>query len=146
GVAPIPGGKNFTTSERRFVGPRGSFAYTLHNLRSRGESFTATILGSRLDNRATLSYGIPRFFSNSWNSVLSGTGERSTLNPIFASTFTEGSFQVQRNLDPRRTQTLILRYRLRHTELSDLLIPDLVLPEDRNIRLSTVSVSYLRDT
>jgi len=146
GLAPIPVGKNFTTSERRFFGPRGSFAYTLHNLRGRGESFTATILGSRLDNRATLSYGVPRFFSNSWNSVLSGTGERSTLNPIFASTFTEGSFQVQRNLEPRRTQTLILRYRLRHTVLSDLLIPDLVLPEDRNIRLSTVSVSYLRDT
>jgi outer membrane protein assembly factor BamA len=68
------------------------------------------------------------------------------LNPIFASTFGEGSFQVQRNLDPRRTQTLILRYRLRRTVLSDLLIPDLVLPEDRDVRLSTVSASYIRDT
>lgn len=146
GLAPIPVGKNFVTSERRFFGPRGSFAYTLHDLRGRGETFTAAILGSRLDNRATLSYGIPRFFSTSWNSLLSGTGERSTLNPIFAATFGEGSFQVQRNLDPQRTQTLILRYRLRRTVLSDLLIPSLVLPEDRAIRLSTVSVSYLRDT
>ena len=146
GLAPIPVGKNFVTSERRFFGPRGSFAYTLHDLRGRGETFTAAILGSRLDNRATLSYGIPRFFGTSWNSLLSGTGERSTLNPIFAATFGEGSFQVQRNLDPQRTQTLILRYRLRRTVLSNLLIPDLVLPEDRAIRLSTVSVSYLRDT
>lgn len=146
GLAPIPVGKNFTTSERRFFGPRGSFAYTLHNLRGRGESFTATILGSRLDNRATLSYGIPRFFSTSWNSLLSGTEERSTLNPIFASTFGEGSFQVQRNLDPQRTRTLILRYRLRRTVLSDLLIPELVPPEDQAVRLSTISVSYVRDT
>jgi outer membrane protein insertion porin family len=146
GLAPIPVGKNFVTSERRFFGPRGSFAYTLHDLRGRGETFTASILGSRLDNRGTLSYGIPRFFGTSWNSLLSGTGERSTLNPIFAATFGEGSFQVERNLDPRRTQTLILRYRLRRTVLSDLLIPDLVLPQDRDIRLSTVSVSYLRDT
>jgi outer membrane protein insertion porin family len=146
GLAPIPVGKNFVTSERRFLGPRGSFAYTLHDLRGRGETFTASILGSRLDNRATLSYGIPRFFSTSWNSLFSATGERSTLNPIFASTFGEGSFQVQRNLDPRRTQTLILRYRLRRTVLSDLLIPDLVLPEDRDVRLSTVSASYIRDT
>lgn len=146
GLAPIPVGKKFVTSERRFFGPRGSFAYTLHNLRGRGETFTATLLGSRLDNRATLSYGIPRFFGTSWNSLLSGTGERSTLNPIFAATFGEGSFQVQRNLDPQRTQTLILRYRLRRTVLSNLLIPDLVLAEDRAVRLSTVSVSYLRDT
>ena len=146
GLAPIPVGKNFVTSERRFFGPRGSFAYTLNNLRGRGETFTATLLGSRLDNRATLSYGIPRFFGTSWNSLLSGTGERSTLNPIFTATFGEGSFQVQRNLDPQRTQTLILRYRLRRTVLSNLLIPDLVLPEDQAVRLSTVSASYIRDT
>jgi outer membrane protein insertion porin family len=146
GLAPIPVGKNFVTSERRFFGPRGSFAYTLHNLRGRAETFTATILGSRLDNRATLSYGIPRFFGTSWDSLLSGTGERSTLNPIFTATFGEGSFQVQRNLDPQRTRTLILRYRLRRTLLSNLLIPDLVLPEDQAVRLSTVSASYIRDT
>ena len=146
GLAPIPVGKNFTTSQRRFVGPRGSFTYTRQNVRGRGETFTASILGSRLDNRGTLSYGIPRIWGTNWSSLLSGTGEHSTLNPIFASTFGDGSFQVQRNLNPERTQTLILRYRLRRTVLSDLLIPDLVLPEDRSVRLSTLSVSYIRDT
>ena len=40
GLAPIPVGKNFVTSERRFFGPRGSFAYTLHNLRGRAEGLT----------------------------------------------------------------------------------------------------------
>jgi outer membrane protein insertion porin family len=146
GLAPIPVGKNFTTSERRFFGPRGSFTYTRQNLRGRGETFTASILGSRLDNRGTLSYGVPRIWGTNWSSLFSGTGEHSTLNPIFAATFGDGSFQLQRNLNPERTQTLILRYRLRRTVLSDLLIPDLVLPEDRAVRLSTLSVSYIRDT
>jgi outer membrane protein insertion porin family len=146
GLAPIPVGSNFQTSEQRFFGPRGSFAYTLRNLRGRGDTFTASILGSRLDNRATLSYGVPRFWSTNWSSLLSSTGERSTLNPLFASTFGAGSFQVQRKLNPERTQTLILRYQFQHTVLSDLLIPALVLPEDRNVQLSTLSVSYIHDT
>lgn len=146
GLAPIPVGSNFQTSEQRFFGPRGSFAYTLRNLRGRGETFTASILGSRLDNRALLSYGVPRFWSTNWTSLFSATGERSTLNPIFASTFGSGSFQVQRKLNPQRTQTLILRYQFQHTVLSDLLVPALVLPEDRDVRLSTVSVSYIHDT
>jgi outer membrane protein insertion porin family len=146
GLAPIPVGSNFQTSEQRFFGPRGSFAYTLRNLRGRGDTFTASILGSRLDNRATLSYGVPRFWSTNWSSLLSSTGERSTLNPLFASTFGAGSFQVQRKLNPERTQTLILRYQFQHTALSDLLIPALVLPEDRNVQLSTLSVSYIHDT
>jgi outer membrane protein insertion porin family len=146
GLAPIPVGSNFTTSEQRFFGPRGSFAYTLRNLRGRGETFTASILGSRLDNRATLSYGVPRLWSTNWSSLFSATGERSTLNPIFTDTFGLGSFQVQRKLNPQRTQTLIFRYQLQHTALSNLLIPALVPPVDRSIRLSTVSVSYFHDT
>jgi outer membrane protein insertion porin family len=146
GLAPIPVGNNFQTSEQRFFGPRGSFAYTLRNLRGRGDTFTASILGSRLDNRAILTYGIPRFWNTNWNSLLSASGERSTLNPLFTDTFGAGSFQVQRKLNPERTQTLILRYQFQHTVLSNLLIPDLVLPEDRNVRLSTLSVSYIHDT
>ena len=93
-----------------------------------------------------MTYGIPRFWNTNWSSLLSASGERSTVNPIFASTFASGAFQVQRTLNPQRTQTLILRYQLQHTVLSDLLIPGLVLPEDQNIRLSTLSASYVHDT
>ena len=146
GLAPIPVGSNFTTSEQRFWSPIGTFTYTLRNLRGRGETLTASILGSRLDNRATLTYGIPRLWSTNWGSLLSASAERSTVNPIFADTFTLGSFQVQRTLNPQRTQTLILRYQFQHTVLSDLLIPALVPQQDQNIRLSTLSVSYIHDT
>jgi outer membrane protein assembly factor BamA len=152
GTVVVPGlpaivlGRNFTTSESTFIGPRGSFSYTRRNMRGRGETFTGAILGSRLDNRATLSYGVPRLWSTSWSSLLNATGERNTQNPIFTSTFGEGSLQIQRAIDERRTETLILRYRLRRTTLSNLLIPDLVLPQDQDIRLSTLSASFLRDT
>jgi outer membrane protein assembly factor BamA len=146
GLPAIVLGRNFTTSESTFVGPRGSFSYALRNMRGRGETFTGAILGSRLDNRATLSYGVPRLWSTSWSSLLNATGERNTQNPIFTSTFWEGSFQVQHSIDARRNESVILRYRLRRTLLSDLLIPDLVLPEDQDIRLSTLSVTFLRDT
>ena len=146
GLAPIPVGSNFTTSEQRFWSPIGTFSYTLRNLRGRGETLTASILGSRLDNRATLTYGIPRLWSTNWSSLLSASAERSTVNPIFADTFTLGSLQVQRTLNPRRTQTLIFRYQFQHTVLSNLLIPALVPQQDQNIRLSTLSVSYIHDT
>ena len=146
GLAPIPVGSNFTTSEQTFWSPIGTFTYTLHNLRGRGETLTASILGSRLDNRATLTYGIPRFPSTNWSSLVSASGERNTLNPIFTDTFSLGSFQVQRPLNPQRTQALILRYQFQHTVLTNLLIPDLVPPQDLNIRLSTFSVSYIHDT
>lgn len=146
GLAPIPVGSNFTTSEERFWSPIGTFSYTLRNLRGRGETLTASILGSRLDNRVTLTYGVPRLWSTNWSSLLSASAERSTLNPIFADTFTLGSFQVQRALNPKRTQTFMLRYQFQHTVLSHLLIPDLVPERDLNIRLSTFSVSYIHDT
>ncbi len=146
GLPAIVLGRNFTTSESTFVGPRGSLSYTLRNIRGRGETFAASILGSRLDNRATLSYGVPRLGSTSWSSLLNATGERNTENPIFTSTFWEGSFQVQHSIDARHSESVILRYRLRRTLLSDLLIPDLVLPEDQDVRLSTLSVTFLRDT
>ncbi len=146
GLAPIPVGRNFSTSEQRFFSPIGTFAYTRRNLWGRGQTFTGSLLGSRLDNRATLTYGFPRLWSTNWSALASGNGERSTLNPIFAETLGSGSFQVQRNLDVQRTQTLIFRYVFQHTALSNLLIPSLVLPEDQNVRLSTLSVSYVRDT
>jgi outer membrane protein insertion porin family len=146
GLAPIAVGSNFTTSEQRFFSPIGTFSYTRRNLRGRGETLTASILGSRLDNRVTLTYGIPRFWNTNWSSLLSASGERSTLNPIFTDTFASGSIQLQHTLNPERTQSLILLYQFQHTVLSNLLIPNLVLPQDQNIQLSTFSISYVHDT
>ena len=55
-------------------------------------------------------------------------------------------FQLERPLNEAATKTLSLRYDYRQTALSNLLIPDLVSPEDQHVRLSTLSGTYVRDT
>jgi len=39
-----------------------------------------------------------------------------------------------------------LRYDFNRTSLTNLLVPELVLPQDRSVRLSTVSATYIQDT
>ena len=46
----------------------------------------------------------------------------------------------------RRQRRSTVRYDYQQTALSDLLIPDLVSPEDQHVRLSTLSGTYSRDT
>src|SRR5204863_4698570 len=55
----------------------------------------------------------------------------------------ETSLQIERRL--KESQTLFLRYGFRRTSLGRLLVPELVLPEDRSIHLSTLSGSWIRD-
>jgi outer membrane protein assembly factor BamA len=77
---------------------------------------------------------------------LSGTGERNTENPIFTAQLAQASFQVAKALDVKRTKNLIFRYNFQHTDLSKITIPELVLPQDQRVRLSTLSADYIRDT
>jgi len=53
---------------------------------------------------------------------------------------------LERLLNEAATRTLTLRYDYRQTALTNLLIPDLVSPEDQHVRLSTLSGTYVRDT
>src|SRR6202040_2788952 len=56
------------------------------------------------------------------------------------------SWQVEKALDKRRSKSLILRYSFQRTLLTNITIPDLGLPEDQRVRLSTVPTQYVRDT
>ncbi|GAC1701328.1 MAG: hypothetical protein NVS9B4_04390 [Candidatus Acidiferrum sp.] len=135
-----------TAHEKAYPSPRGSVEYTRRNMRGLGETGSISGRFSRLEQRGALSYANPNFRNTLWNSLFSASAERSRENPIFTSRVAEASFQVERTLDRDRTRTLLLRYGIRRTVLSELLIPDLVPMEDRAVRLSTVSASYLRDT
>src|SRR5262249_19134275 len=64
---------------------------------------------------------------------------------IFTSRQVVGTFQVERPLDKKQQQNLILRYSLSRQNLTNLAIPELVPPRDQNIRLSTFSAIYIRD-
>jgi outer membrane protein assembly factor BamA len=147
GLPPITSGAaNFTAEEKTFVSPRGSITFTRYNLRGLADSASASILISRLDQRALATYSDPHFRASSWSSLLSASIERTTENPTFAARLAEGSWQLEKPLNKDKTRRIQLRYRFRRTILSDLLIPGLVLPQDQRLRLSTLSATWIRDT
>jgi outer membrane protein assembly factor BamA len=147
GLPPITSGAaNFTADEKTFVSPRGSITFTRYNLRGLADSASASILISRLDQRALATYSDPHFRASSWSSLLSASIERTTENPTFAARLAEGSWQLEKPLNKDKTRRIQLRYRFRRTILSDLLIPGLVLPQDQRLRLSTLSATWIRDT
>ena len=147
GLPPITSGSaNFTAEEKTFVSPRGSITFTRYNLRGVADSASASILISRLDQRALATYSDPHFRASSWSSLLSASIERTTENPTFAARLAEGSWQLEKPLNKDKTRRIQLRYRFRRTILSDLLIPGLVLPQDQRLRLSTLSATWIRDT
>jgi outer membrane protein assembly factor BamA len=112
----------------------------------RAQTATIAVVGSRLDQRATFNYTDPHFWGSSWSSLFSILAERTTENPVFTAQLAQASFQVEKALDKKRTRNVFLRYNFQKTDLSNVIIPDLVLPQDRHIRLSTFSAQYVRDT
>lgn len=146
GIPPVGLPSNFKTSQKTFWGPRGSIEYTILNMRGRAETMTFSGLAGRLDQRGGLTYYIPLFRNSSWNVSGNIDGEHNSENPIFTSRIGEGGFQFQRFMDAKKTKSVVLRYNLRYTSLSRLLIPDLVPASDQNVRLSTLSGTFSRDT
>src|SRR6185369_15782322 len=146
GIPPIGLGSNFKTSEKTFWGPRGTIEYTRRNLRGKAESLSFSGLGSRLLQRGQITYTNPNFRYTSWSATLSLLGEHNSQNPIFTSDDAQGTLQFQKPLDAAKTKNIFLRYSYQQTGLTNLLIPDLVPPEDRHIRLSILTANYVRDT
>lgn len=81
-----------------------------------------------------------------WSSTVTFSGERTSENPIFTARLGGAGIQFQHYLDKDRQKSLIFRYDFRRTTLTNITIPNLVLPEDQNVRLSSVSASYSRDS
>ncbi len=153
GTVAIPGlptiglGKNqVVASENTFVSPRGSVEYTRRNIRGLGEMGEISAIVSRLDQRAIASYTDPHFRNTRWNALTTLSLERTTENPLFAARLGDAAFQLERTLDTAKTTRLQLRYDFNKTRLSELLVPELVLDQDRNVRLSTVSATLIKDT
>ncbi len=140
----LPG--NFTTSQKTYYGPRGTFQYTRNNVRGKGESLSLTGFAGRLDQRGGAYYIDPNFRWSKWTSTLALTAEHDGENPIFTSQQELASYQIQRPLDKAKQRLLFLRYSFSQTNLTQIQIPALVLPADQNVRLSTISASFTRDT
>jgi len=147
GLPPVTSGApNFTAAEKTFFSPRGTITFTRYNFRGLAESLSGSILLARLDQRALATYTQPRFRGSSWSSMFSGSIERTTENPTFTARLAEASWQLEKPLNKDKTRRIQLRYRFRRTVLSNLLIPELVLPQDQRLWLSTLSATWIRDT
>ena len=120
----------FKTSQKTFWGPRASLEYTRKNVRGKAETLTIGGLAARLDQRANLTFTDPHFRSTDWASTLNLSGEHDSENPIFTSRLVDLSFQLQHPLNADNTQTVFLRYGIKQTGLTHLLIPDLVPAQD----------------
>ena len=153
GTVAVPGlptvglsGNSIAPSQSTFASPRGSIEFTRRNMRGLAETATTSLLLSRLDQRAIVAYTQPHFLGTRWGSLSSFSIERTTENPLFAASLGDLSFQIERLLRKKDNTRLQIRYDLNKTILSHLLVPELVLPQDRNVRLSTVSGTLIRDT
>ncbi len=153
GTVAVPGlpavnlGKyQIAPSQATYASPRGYIEFNRHNMRGLAETASASLLLDRLDQRAIAAYTQPHFLGSQWSSLTSFSIERTTENPLFAAGLGDASFQVERVINRKSNTRLQLRYDFNKTILSQLLVPQLVLPQDRNVLLSTFSASLIRDT
>jgi outer membrane protein insertion porin family len=140
------GNNQVAPSQSTYASPRGSIEFTRRNLRGEAETGAVSLLLSRLDQRFLSTYSDPHFIGSKWGSVASFSLERTTENPLYAATLGDLSFQVERQISKKTNTRLQLRYDFNKTYLTELLVPELVLPQDRNVRLSTLSTTLIRDT
>jgi outer membrane protein assembly factor BamA len=139
-------GLQVAPSQSTFASPRGTLQFTRRNMRGLGETASASILASQLDNRLLTTYGQPRFFGSQWSSLGSFQLERNSENPLFTAALGDLSFQVERLISQKHNTRVQFRYNFNKTALSHILVPDLVLERDRNVRLSTFSGTLIHDT
>jgi outer membrane protein insertion porin family len=140
------GGHQIAPSQSTFASPRGLVQFTRRNMRGLAESASASILLSRLDQRALTTYSQPHFIGSQWQSLTSVSVERNSENPLFTAGLGDASFQLEKLISRKNNIRLQLRYDFNKTTLSHLLVPDLVLAQDRHVRLSTLSATLIRDT
>ncbi|MGA2539350.1 MAG: POTRA domain-containing protein, partial [Terracidiphilus sp.] len=145
-LPPIGLPPNFTTSQTTFYGPRGTIEYTRNNVGGKGDSLSFTGFAGRLDQRGAAYYIVPDFRWSPWKATTSASADRNEENPLFSSQQELASTQLQRPLDKAQKNTLFLRYSFSQTDLTRLLIPDLVQAQDQHVRLSTLSANLTRDT
>jgi outer membrane protein insertion porin family len=146
GIPPISLGNKFTVSQKSFVGPRGTFQFARHNIRGRAETATLALVASRLDQRLAFTYADPNLHSSSWSSLFSLSTERTTENPIYTALLQQGSLQIEKQLDRKHAKKVVAGYSYQRTNLSNIIIPELVLPQDQRVTLSSFYGQYFRDT
>ena len=147
GLPPVGVSSSFATSEKTFWGPRGSAQYTRRNIFGMAEALTLGTVDARLAQRVTANLQNPSFHGTSFASDLNASFEHSSENPVYTDRIELAGFQLQKPINRKKTAILSLRYSFSETQITDLLIPELIPnPSDLHVRLSTLSATLSRDT
>ncbi len=154
GTVALPGGggtiglngKQIAPSQATYASPRGLLQFTRRNMRGLAETASMSLLVSRLDQKFLSSYAQPHFIKAQWQSLTSFSLERTSENPLFTAALGDASFQVERVISRKSNTRVQLRYDFNRTDLSHILVPDLVQQRDRRVNLSTLSGTLIRDT
>ncbi len=148
GIPPVGLPQGFRTSQTTYYGPRGTFEYTRRNVRGTAESYTFAGFAGRLDQRASAIYTDPFFRGSSWSSSYLLSFEHDSENPVFTSREGSSVIQFSKFLDAKKTKTVFLRYNFKYTDISQIFpgLEFLVPVDDRRVRLSTFSGSWVQDT
>ena len=110
------GGNQIAPSQSTFASPRGSVEYDRRNMRGLGETASASILLSRLDQRALTTYSQPHFIGSQWQSLSSFSVERTSENPLFTAGLGDLSFQLERVIFHKSNTRLQIRYDFNKTD------------------------------
>ncbi len=137
---------SFQTSEATFFGPSVNVEYTRLNVGGNAGTLSFGGFAGRLDQYGSITWTDPHLFWSKYSGNLVLSAEHNSENPIFTARIGEVGYQLERPLNPDSTANLFLRYSYSQTGLSQLLIPDLVPERDRQVRLSTLSATFVRDT
>lgn len=147
-VIGLPPG--FVPSEKTYFGPDGTLEYTRRNLWGRAQTLTVSAFAGRLDQRASVAYTDPFFQSSNWHTTASISGEHDEQNPIFTAETANLGYQFQlpvgKTVYGRKASNIFFRYNLQLTDLSNLLIPQLVPPNQLNVVLSSLVANWVHDT
>jgi outer membrane protein insertion porin family len=147
GLPPVQLGQyQIAPSQATYASPEGSIEIDRRNMRGLAETASASLLLSQLDQRLLATYSQPHFIGSRWSSLTSFSLERNTENPLFAASLGDVSFQLEHVLNKKTNTRFQIRYDFNKTDLSHLLVPALVLPQDLNVHLSTVSSTLIKDT
>jgi outer membrane protein insertion porin family len=154
GTVALPGGGGsiglngyqIAPSQETFASPRGVVEFTRRNMRGLGETIGTSLLLSRLDQKFVTTYGQPHFAGLQWQSLTSFSLERTSENPLFTASLGDLAFQLEKLLSHKSNTRLQLRYDFNKTILSHVIVPQLVLPQDLDVRLSIFSGTLIRDT
>ncbi len=120
-------------------------------MRGLGETLNFSIFAARLDQRGSLTYTRPVFPRTPTGAAAScspaSTTRRTRSSPTASAAWVFScSGRAGRTPAPKKANNIFLRYNFQLTRISNLLIPDLVPPNQLNVHLSTVSASYVHDT